>query len=180
MQRRRLTRIKLAAGASGAPSSRGIRSNGQTAILRRTFIGMLAASSALAALAQPLVLVTEEEAAAARSAGAMLTPRSVPQPGAPRIHLVAPDISRPIAAPTPIEVRFVVEPPAQLKPESFRVFYGAFRIDVTQRLLGSAQVTRDGISVKEAAIPSGRHQLLLSITDSMGRETLHLVSFTVQ
>jgi hypothetical protein len=132
------------------------------------------------ATAQQVMLVTLDEASASQSAGGLITPRSTPQPGAPQIALVSPDVSKPVGAPTPIEVRFVVSAPAEVKPETFRVLYGAFRIDITQRLLGVAKVTKDGISVGEAVLPSGRHQLALMITDTLGRETLQVVSFLVK
>lgn len=131
-------------------------------------------------VAQPLMLVTEAEAKASMDAGGLPTPRSTPQPGAPRIELVSPDIKKTIAVPTKIEVRFQGNAPAEPKPETFKALYGAFRIDITQRLLGVAKVTKDGILVSDAALPSGKHQLLLTLTDTLGREAQHVVSFTVQ
>jgi len=130
--------------------------------------------------AQPLMLVTEAEAQASMNAGGLPTPRSAAQPGAPRIELVSPDIKKAIAVPTKIEVRFMGNAPAEPKPETFKALYGAFKIDITQRLLGVAKVTKDGISVSDAALPSGKHQLLLTLTDTLGREAQHVVSFTVQ
>ena len=109
----------------------------------------------------------------------MPTPRSSPQPGAPRIELVSPDIKRPVNVPTKIEVKFTGNAPAEPKPETFKALYGAFKIDITQRLLGVAKVTKDGITVTDATLPSGKHQLLLLLTDSLGRETQHIVSFAV-
>lgn len=132
------------------------------------------------AAAQRVMLITPEEASASKAAGGLITPRSAPQPGAPQISLVSPDVSKPVGAPTPIELRFLVTPPAEVRPETFRALYGAFRIDITQRLLGVAKVTKDGISVGEAVLPSGRHQLALMITDSLGRETQSVVSFSVK
>jgi hypothetical protein len=107
-------------------------------------------------------------------------PRSTPQPGAPQIALIAPDVSRPVGAPTPVEVRFFGTAPAEVRPETFRVLYGSFRIDITQRLLGVAKVTKEGINVSEAVLPTGRHQLLLSIKDSLDRETIQVFSFVVR
>lgn len=132
------------------------------------------------AAAQRVTLVTPEEAAASQAAGGMIVPRSTPQPGAPQIALVAPDVSKPVGAPTPVEVRFVSTAPAEVRPESFRVLYGSFRVDITQRLLGVTKVTKDGMSISEAVLPSGRHQLLLIIKDSLGRETTQIISFMVR
>jgi len=130
--------------------------------------------------AQPVFLVTEAEAAASYAAGGMLNPRSVSQPGSPQIEFLTPDIFKPVSAPTNIDIRFVGNPPSEPKPDSFRVLYGSFRIDITQRLLGVAKVSKDGIKVKDAVLPKGRHQLSLMITDSMGRQNQQVVAFTVE
>jgi len=130
--------------------------------------------------AQPLMLVTEAEAKASIEAGGLPTPRSTPQPAAPRIELLSPDVKKPISVPTKIEVKFSGNPPAEPKPETFKALYGAFKIDITQRLLGVAKVTKEGIQVTDASLPSGKHQLLLLLTDTLGRESQQVVSFTVQ
>ena len=130
--------------------------------------------------AQPVFLVTEAEAAASFAAGGMLNPRNASQPGSPQIEFLTPDISKPVTAPTSIDIRFVGNPPSEPKPDTFRVLYGAFRIDITQRLLGVAKVSKDGIKVKDAVLPKGRHQLSLMITDSMGRQNQQAVAFTVE
>jgi hypothetical protein len=143
-------------------------------------IALWMALTASVSSAQPFVLVTEAEAADSFAAGGMMNPRSVSQPGSPQIELLAPDISKSISAPTNIELRFVGNPPSEPKPETFRILYGAFRIDITQRLLGVAKVTKDGIKVRDAVLPKGRHQLSLTISDSMGRQSQQLVAFTVE
>jgi len=132
------------------------------------------------AYAQPVMLVTEEEVKASMEAGGLPTARSMPTPGAPRIELVSPDIKKAVTMPTKIEVKFSGNAPAEPKPETFKALYGAFKIDITQRLLGVAKVTKDGINVSDATLPSGKHQLLLMLTDTLGRETQQVVSFTVQ
>ena len=130
--------------------------------------------------AQTFILVTDSEAAASFAAGEAMSPRSVSQPGAPKIELLFPDTSKAISAPTNIELRFVGNPPSEPKPDTFRILYGAFRIDITQRLLGVATVTKEGIKVRDAVLPKGRHQLSLTISDSMGRQSQQLVAFTVE
>ena len=130
--------------------------------------------------AETLMLVSEAEARASMEAGELPTSRSIPAPGSPRIELLAPDIKSPIAVPTRIEVKFSGSAPAEPKPETFKALYGSFRIDITQRLLGVTKVTKEGISVNDAALPSGKHQLVLILTDTLGRETQQVVSFTVR
>lgn len=142
-------------------------------------LGLSGVLFSAAIFAQPMMLVSEVEVKASMDAGGMPTPRSSPQPGAPRIELVLPDIKKPVNVPTKIEVKFSGSAPAEPKPETFKALYGAFKIDITQRLLGVAKVTKDGISVAEAALPSGKHQLILLLTDSLGRETQQMVSFSV-
>lgn len=132
------------------------------------------------ACAQPLLLVTEAEAKDSIAAGGMMIPRVQAQPGAPQIELIAPDLKRPVSVPAKIEVRFRSIAPAEPRPETFRVQYGAFRLDITQRLLGVAKVTKEGINVSEAVLPAGRHQLLLTLTDTLGRESQQFISFMVQ
>ena len=145
----------------------------------KVMLPILVATFSLNLYAQPLMLVTEAEAKASIEAGGLPTPRSSPQPGAPRIELLSPDVKKPISVPTKIEVKFSGNPPAEPKPETFKALYGAFKIDITQRLLGVAKVTKEGIQVTDASLPSGKHQLLLSLTDSLGREAQQVVSFVV-
>jgi hypothetical protein len=147
---------------------------------RNLFALLFLTSLTGAASAQPFVLVTEQEAAASRAAGGMMTPRVTSQAGGPRIEVLVPDVSKPVSAPTGIEVRFVATAPAEPRPESFRVLYGAFKIDVTQRLLGVTKVTKDGITVSDAVLPAGTHQLFLLIADTFGRESTRVVSLSVK
>ncbi|MBM3363503.1 MAG: hypothetical protein FJY42_12720 [Betaproteobacteria bacterium] len=136
---------------------------------------------ALPAWSQSSWLVTPEEAQAARDAGdIIIVARSTLPQGAPRIEVVAPDLSRPVQVPARIEVRFTGGGSSEARPETFKALYGAFRLDITQRLLKFAKVTKEGIVVSEAELPSGRHQLLLTMTDTQGRQIQQTVSFTVQ
>jgi hypothetical protein len=148
------------------------------------FVSSAMAQSRLASSpTQPLQLVTQAEMQASLAAGdAPQVPvaRSAPQPGAPRIELVSPDTRVPVSVPTRIHVKFASEAPAEPRPETFKVLYGALRIDITQRLLGVARVTREGILVPDATLPAGKHQLQMILTDSVGRETRQTLAFTVQ
>ena len=107
------------------------------------------------------------------------TPKSVPVKDAPRIEVASPNLSGPLASPTPIQLNFEAAAPAAVKPETFRVLYGAFGIDITQRLLGAAKLNAQGISVQEASLPSGRHKLQLSVEDSLGRKGVRVVEFQI-
>lgn len=125
-------------------------------------------------------LVTEDEMNASLAAPEPMRARAVPVPGAPRIDLQAPVINAPVKAPVSIRLAFNTESPAQARPDSFKAYYGRLRIDITQRLLGAAKVTADGIQVDGAALPKGQHRLSLRIEDSMGRTGERTFEFEVQ
>jgi hypothetical protein len=129
---------------------------------------------------QAQMLVTEAEAAAARAAPEPLAIRAGPVPDAPRINLLAPDLAGPISSPTRIQLKFEPTPPAAIRPESFRVRYGALRLDITARITAVSKVAPEGIDVAEAALPKGSHRLFLEIQDSLGRTGERVLQFVVQ
>ncbi len=132
-----------------------------------------------AAQAAPLMLVTQQEAIASNNAPPTFTPKFVPEKDAPRIEVAAPNLAAPLTSPMPIQMNFAATSPATIKPETFRVLYGAFQIDVTQRLLSAAKITAQGMNVLEASLPSGKHKLHLSVEDSAGRKGYRLVEFQI-
>lgn len=137
---------------------------------------LLAASSAHAQW-----LVTPEEARASLEAPSQLVPRTAPPaPGAPRVNLLAPSLSNTVPSPTPIKMRFEAAAPATIKPDTFKVRYGSFRLDITGRITAASKVTAEGIDVAEAALPKGSHRLFIEIQDSMGRVGERVVAFVVE
>lgn len=139
---------------------------------------------ALAALvlcpaAQAHWLVSEAEALASQAAPAPLGVRAVPAPDAPRINLLAPSLAGAVPSPTRIQLRFEPVAPASIRPESFKVRYGAFKLDITGRITAASRVTAEGIDVAEAQLPRGTHRLFIEIQDSMGRSGERQVQFVV-
>lgn len=128
----------------------------------------------------PVALVTDAEALESRSAPPSLEPRAVPVADAPSIDVLAPALTGKIPSPTPIRVAFAPVAPSSIVPESFRVFYGTFKIDLTGRFTAAAKVTPAGISVDEASLPPGQHRLLLQVSDSLGRVGSRIVEFEVR
>lgn len=126
-----------------------------------------------------LQLVTEDEARASAQAPERPAPRSAPTIDGPRIEVSLPDVSKPVVVPTRIRVRFSAVSPAQPRPETFRVLYGMLGLDITGRLLAVAPATREGIDVSEATLPRGSHRLTMVLQDTLGRESRHVVSFSV-
>lgn len=140
---------------------------------------LLPALSQAQNLAAPGFLVSEQEAAQSRAAP-QLSARTVRVPDAPQIDIIAPDIKGSITSPTVVQLRFKPVSPAVIKPESFKALYGAFRIDITSRLLKVARLDGEGLTVEGAQLPSGSHRIALEIEDSAGRVGTQLLSVTVQ
>lgn len=130
--------------------------------------------------AQAMMLVTEEEAAQSRAAPTPLLARSPLPANAPVIKLLAPNTSTTITSPTRIELRFEPAPQASIRPETFRVLYGALKLDITNRLMANSKVSAQGLDVSEAHLPKGSHRLMLEVQDTAGRVGARLVSFVVE
>jgi len=135
----------------------------------------------LSPLAQsaPLQLVSTEEMQASNAAPPPFVARSVPDRNAPQIELLNPKLPSTVSSPTPIEVKFQPAASSQVKPETFKVLYGSFQIDITRRILNVAKVTDSGIQVQEASLPKGKHKLLMQIEDNAGRVGSRQVEFEV-
>ena len=125
------------------------------------------------------VLVTEAEYRASAAAPALI-PRATTVPDAPRIEVVLPDTKGVITSPTKVQLHFRAVAPATPKPESFRALYGPFKLDITSRLLESARLSADGLTLENATLPSGSHRIFLEIQDSAGRTGAQILAVTVQ
>lgn len=142
---------------------------------------VLAVATLLCTQAQAqLVLVTEQEALASQAAPEPMVARALPAPDAPRINVMAPSLGNPVQSPTAIQLKFAPTAPAVILPETFKVKYGALRIDITGRLKGAAKVTAEGIDVAQASLPKGSHKLYIEIQDSIGRLGERLIQFSVE
>jgi hypothetical protein len=129
---------------------------------------------------QPLMLVSESEMIQSLSNPIQLIPKTVSPLDAPKIELMAPKLDVSISSPTPIQLKFLAKSPATVKTDSFKVFYGTFQIDITNRIMKVAQITANGIDVKEASLPRGNHKLTLNIQDSEGRLASRVVEFEIK
>ena len=130
--------------------------------------------------AQSHFLVSEEEMVKSNASKTFFYPKTVISPDAPKIELVSPNLDSTISSPTQIQLKFLPKTPATTKPETFRILYGTFQIDITDRLLKVATVTPQGINVPEAKLPSGRHKLVLNVQDSDGRVGSRLIEFEIK
>ena len=126
------------------------------------------------------LLVTEQEASASRDEPEPFRAKSLPVPDAPKINVVTPSLVSAVASPTRIQVQFQPTAPAQVRPETFKVWYGTFRIDITDHITAASKVTADGIDVAQASLPKGSHKLYLEIQDSAGRKGERPLQFVVE
>ena len=126
------------------------------------------------------LLVSVDEMNASNNAKPPFTAKAVAAKDAPLIELSAPKLSAPVSSPTPIELKFQPTPPSSVKPETFKVLYGSFEIDITKRILNVAKVTEPGVNVQEASLPKGKHKLLMVVEDTSGRRGNKTIEFEVQ
>lgn len=105
----------------------------------------------------------------------------------PRAVLPSIDILRPepasdlkVKAPFAITVQFKGLMDAPIDPASFKVMYGALRVDITQRITKYVQVTAAGFSLDNAQIPVGKHRLTLQIKDEKQRVAERELRFEVE
>ena len=126
------------------------------------------------------LLVSVDEMNASNIAKPPFTAKSVAPKDAPLIELSAPKLSAPVSSPTPIELKFQPTPPSAVKPETFKVLYGSFEIDITKRILNVAKVTESGVFVQEAILPKGKHKLLMVVEDTAGRRGNRSIDFEVK
>jgi hypothetical protein len=126
------------------------------------------------------LLVSVDEMNASNNAKPPFSAKAVAPKDAPLIELSAPKLSAPVGSPTPIELKFQPTPPSSVKPETFKVLYGAFEIDITKRILNVAKVSETGVHVQEASLPKGKHKLLMVVEDTSGRRGNKTIEFEVQ
>jgi len=124
------------------------------------------------------LLVSEVEMNTSNNAPIKFVPKSVPVKDAPLILLVVPKLPGSVSSPTPIELKFQSFA-SSVKPETFKALYGSFQIDITKKLLSVSKVTDVGVFVPQAALPKGKHKILLVVEDSAGREGSRLIEFEV-
>jgi hypothetical protein len=126
------------------------------------------------------LLVSVDEMNASNNAKPPFTAKAVAPKDAPLIELSAPKLSAPVSNPTPIELKFQPTPPSSVKPETFKVLYGAFEIDITKRILNLAKVSETGVNVQEVSLPKGKHKLLMVVEDTSGRRGNKTIEFEVK
>ena len=130
---------------------------------------------AAVACAQPRAafwLVSPEEAIAFEGeAGFNAEPGLRPRSVVPLIDIVHPEPTTDlkVKAPFSIAVLFKGSSDAPIDPSSFKVLYGAFKIDITSRITKFVKVTSQGFTLDNAQIPVGKHRLTMQVQDDKMR-----------
>ena len=125
-------------------------------------------------------LVTPEEVAQFK--GDAQETLTIPLAGdEPLIEVISPVIKDgKVASPVSIEVRFKAATGKAIDSSTFKIFYGAFKLDVTSRLLKTAKVSNAGFAIEKADIPAGAHRLVMRVSDDSGATGLTELKFTVE
>jgi hypothetical protein len=99
-----------------------------------------------------------------------------PMPLRPRAIVPGVEILRPAPAPDlkvkspfALAAQFKATGDAAIVPATFRVLYGAQKVDITERITKSARVTAEGFTLDQAQLPPGKHQLTLVVRDEKQR-----------
>lgn len=100
----------------------------------------------------------------------------------PAIEVLRPETAadQKVKAPFAITVQFKSLPDAAIDPGSFKVMYGALRVDITQRITKYVQITPAGFSLDNAQIPVGKHRLTLQVKDEKQRVAERELRFEVE
>ena len=85
-----------------------------------------------------------------------------------------------VKAPFAIAVQFRGQADSPIDPTSFKVLYGAFKIDITARITKFVKVTTEGFNLENAQIPVGKHRLTLQVQDEKQRVAERELRFEVE
>ena len=124
----------------------------------RRFFLMALASAVIATSAH--VAVATESATDAKNDGL-----------APSIVVLSPETAAPISGPVRIEVTFVPAGNVPIDPASVKVSYGAFGIDITERVRHYAKIDERGIVAELPSMPKGKHTFDIRISDVLKRSS---------
>ncbi len=85
-----------------------------------------------------------------------------------------------VKAPFAIAVQFKGQADSPIDPATFKVMYGAFKIDITARITKFVKVTTEGFNLENAQIPVGKHRLTLQVQDEKQRVAERELRFEVE
>ena len=141
-------------------------------LLNMTAAGILFAAAGSAGAVD---LITDEEARLPA------TPKMATRGGitrGPSIKVVSPNPDGQVKAPFAMKIEFQPHGGSKIDANSVKVTYlKKPAVDLTPRL--KSAITESGISLGDANVPAGAHDLKIDVTDAEGRTKSETVSFTV-
>ena len=133
--------------------------------------------------AQAVDLVSQAEFLASDNQEKLVPPfnaRSLAGPSDPIIDIRSPSLTGPVKAPVSIDLRCLTSGAAKINWESLKILYGAFKLDITDRVKKEAKVLPDGIQIASANLPSGSHKLVIQVANTEGKQAEREVRFIVE
>ena len=149
-------------------------------------IAALSATVPIAAYAQTADakwLVSPQEAEAFKGEDGYNEPAALrPRALMPSIDIIKPDAAADskVKAPFAINVVFRPLPDAPIDPSSFKVLYGALKLDITGRITKFVKIAPTGFLLDNAQIPVGKHRLILQVQDDKQRIAERELRFQVE
>ena len=135
----------------------------------------LAAGLMLAGAVSAVELITDDEAKLP-AAPKMGTRGGITR--GPSIKMVSPHPDGQVKAPFAMKVDFQPHGGSKIDASSVKVTYlKKPAVDLTPRL--KAAISESGISLADANVPAGTHDIKIDVTDADGRTKSEIVSFTV-
>lgn len=135
----------------------------------------LAAGLTFAGVASAVELITDDEARLP-AAPKMGTRGGITR--GPGIKVVSPNPDAQIKAPFAMKVDFQPHGGSKIDASSVKVTYlKKPAVDLTPRL--KSGISESGISLADASVPAGTHDIKIDVTDADGRTKTEIVSFTV-
>ena len=136
---------------------------------------VLGAGLAVNSFAAAVDLISEDEAKLP-AAPKLLTRGGVTR--GPSIKIVSPNPEEQVKSPFAMKVEFQPHGGAKIDASSVKVTYlKKPAVDLTPRL--KAAISETGITLADAQVPAGSHDLKIDVTDADGRTKSQTVSFTV-
>ncbi|MFZ3072393.1 MAG: hypothetical protein WA162_04045 [Thermodesulfobacteriota bacterium] len=140
------------------------------------FVFFMAAIGGIAYAAGGFDLITEKEAASKDMRNPVYFDISRTE-GGPSIEVLSPEAGKSYQSPINIKVKFAPEKGFDIDLATFKLEYMKFiAIDLTSRV--KDYVSKDGIDVPDAKLPSGKHTIRMSVGDANGVVTKRI--FTVE
>lgn len=130
--------------------------------------------AAIAAHAAPLITESESQLPAAASS---IATRGITR--GPGIRVISPDpAAENVKSPFSLKVAFEPRGGARIDPASVRVSYlKAPAVDLSERI--KPGLSEKGISMENAEVPPGEHQIRLTVQDTEGRQTSAVINLKV-